>query len=85
MIFICLSEQTESEVSVKVLKVIMHEDYMSGGYQDNYDVALIKTEPFEIDGTDISVACLPDSGKHITDYSIKCYAAGWEKGSDYYP
>ena len=62
----------------------MHEDYMSGGYQDNYDVALIKTEPFEIDGTDISVACLPDSGKHLTDYSVKCYAAGWGKGQIFF-
>ena len=81
---IIYSDSTGAEVSVGVQKVIMHEDYASGGYQDNYDLALLKTDPFQIDGSDISIACLPHSGRHLTDKSIKCYAAGWASVLDFY-
>lgn len=55
--------------------------FRSGGYEGNYDLCLINTDPFTLNNGITSPICLPDQDAHIPpddENSINhCYVAGW--------
>lgn len=71
------------EVYAEIDQIIINPYYPSRGFQDNYDICLIKTlDSLVLDGVHRNVACLPDSGSHVIldkQYNSEenCYIAGW--------
>ena len=83
-----LTDISGNEVRVRVQRIHMHHSYTGYSYDDYYgslayDVCLLKTDNFELDGVYVQPVCLPEQGDHVgpddaEDYPNNlCFLAGW--------
>ena len=77
-----ISSTSGDERIVSVKRYINHSKYISGGYQDNYDLCLLETDSMSLDGAVRDIICIPENKNHIhandnLENGPSCFAAGW--------